>query len=48
MLKKLKTVGVGVLPDGELAIGKKFNVFVGDDGYIRWFLVQYHIHMREF
>lgn len=40
MLKKLKTIGVGVLPDGELSIGKKFNVFAGDDGSLRRFMAQ--------
>ena len=39
MLKKLKTVGVGALPEGELTFGRKFNVFTGDNGLGKTFVL---------
>lgn len=39
MLRKLKLTGVGELPNGEYLFGKRFNVFTGDNGLGKTFML---------
>lgn len=39
MLKRLRLKGVGEMPDGEYAFGRRFNVFTGDNGLGKTFML---------